>query len=123
MFKAFIVFIEVVLLVTVLRTPFMQYWLGDMQDTATEWMTVIAEIPDKQEISQLYDNIQPAVGGMTEKQREYLDEVMRNRQSVEHFHRQYCVNGDMNPFIYGTSLRVVCREMTQSALLSMQRAS
>ncbi|WP_124748980.1 hypothetical protein [Alteromonas facilis] len=123
MFKAFVVFIEVVLLVMILRTPFMQYWLSDMQATASDWMTTIAEIPDKQEIGQLYNSIQPAVGGMSDRQRGYLDDVMQNRQSVEQFHRKYCVDGDMNPFIYGTSLRVVCREMTQSPLLAMQRAS
>ncbi|MDM7861725.1 hypothetical protein QTP81_14075 [Alteromonas sp. ASW11-36] len=118
MFRAFVVFIEIVLLVATLRTEFMQYWLRDIQYTVSEWMVTIAEIPDQQEIAKLQDNIRPFLGGMSESQLVYLEEITESRNSIQLFNKQYCIDQDMNPFIYGTTLRVVCREINRSPLSS-----
>ena len=118
MVKAFVVFIEIVLLVAILRTEFMQYWLRDVQHTVSEWMVTISEIPDQQEIAKLQDNIKPFVAGMSESQLTYLEEITESRNSIELFNKQYCIAQDMNPFIYGATLRVVCREINRSPLSS-----
>ena len=96
----------------------MQYWLSDMQATLSDWMVAVSELPDQHELSKLDDKIRPVMGGMSDTQRTYFDSVIKNRNSIQQFNRKYCVDGDMNPFIYGTSLRMVCREIQSSPLLT-----
>ena len=117
MFKALVVFLEVAILVMVLQTSFMQYWLSDIQDTVTGWIETMAKMPEKKEISRLEERIRPYVAGLTSQQNRYLDDVLKDRLSVQHFHRLYCVNGDLNPFIYGATLRLICGEIKASSLL------
>ena len=117
MFKALVVFLEVAVLGMVLQTSFMQYWLSDIQDTVTGWIETMAQIPEQQEISRLEERIQPYIAGLSGQQHSYLNDVLKSKMSVKHFHRLYCVNGDMNPFIYGATLRLICREIKSSSLL------
>lgn len=118
MFRALIVVLEVAVLIMLLRTSFVQYWLSDIQMTVSGWITAVAEIPEQTELARLKDRINPHVTSMSESQRQYLDTILENRASLQQFNRLYCIKGDLNPYIYGETLRAICNAARQSSLLN-----
>jgi len=113
MIRLFIVFLEIVALVAILRSPFMQYWFSDMQNTMSNWMTEISELADQQELGELRDVIAPHMQNMNTYQKDYLHDITSSKYKVEHFRQLYCEAGDKNPFIYGASLRYFCTEINR----------
>lgn len=113
MFRLFIISLEIFALVAMLRSPFMQYWFSDTQNTVSDWMTEISELADQQQLGELRDVIAPHMQNMNEYQKEYLDDITSSKYKVGHFRRLYCEAGDKNPFIYGASLRYFCTEINR----------
>jgi len=118
MFRALIIVLEVAVLIMLLRTSFVQYWLSDVQAAVSGWITVVAEMPEQHELSLLKDRLQPQIQNMTESQKTYLDSILASRLSLQQFYRLYCIKGDLNPFIYGPTLQTVCTAARQSSLLN-----
>ncbi|MEW9798392.1 hypothetical protein [Alteromonas sp. CYL-A6] len=119
MYRWLIVSIEVVLLVTVLRAPFAQYLLGDIQDTVSGWIEEVATMPQKAELANLRNAMSGQMQAMRPFQRDYLNDVMQNSSSIVRFHSMYCVKGDKNPFITGASLRFFCSRIEETELLML----
>jgi hypothetical protein len=123
MLRAFVVFIEVAALVILLRTSFVQYWLSDIQTSVSGWMISISEIPERQELGRMRDDLYPEITDMSESQIKYLDSILQNKASLKRFYKLYCINGDINPFVYGTALQQVCNTAQQSGLIGSARAT
>lgn len=102
-----------------LRTSFVQYWLSDIQVTVTGWITAVAEMPEQHELSLLKERLAPQIQNMSTAQQDYLDSVLKNRLSLQQFYQLYCVRGDLNPFIYGNNLQLLCNASRQSSLLTV----
>ena len=83
MLRAFVVFLEVALLVILLRTSFVQYWLSDIQTTVSGWMISISEIPERQELGRMRDDLYPEITDMSESQIKYLDSILQNKASLK----------------------------------------
>jgi hypothetical protein len=111
MWRAFVIFIEIVILVIVLRTSFVQYFLSDIQRTVSGWIESVVDIPEQQSLSTLrekffYNNmlLQP-------HQTDYVLDITENREKLESFRQFYCIKNDKNPFIYGQNLRRLCDQI------------
>lgn len=118
MFRTFIVLLEIVVLVMVLRSPFVQYFFSDIQQSLTDWMTNLSMMEEKHKLEELRDAIAPYTSDMREYQKDYVLGITDNKESLKSFHRQYCVDGDKNPYIYGVNLRYICAAIQRSPLLS-----
>jgi hypothetical protein len=117
MFKALIIVLEVALLIMLLRTSFVQYWLNDVQSNVAGWIEFVAEIPEQHELSTVKDKLQQPRENMSTSQQAYLDSILVDRLSLQKFYRLYCVKGDFNPFIYGANLQAVCSASRHSSLV------
>ncbi len=117
MFKFFVVTFEILALVVVLRSSFVQYWLADFQDAAANWMLEISLLMDKQQLETLRAEIMPHTQNLADYQKDYLRQVTQSKASLASFHLYYCQNNDKNPYIYGASLRYVCSEINRAGIL------
>lgn len=118
MFRGLIILVEIVVLVVVLRSSFVQYLFSDIQKDISNWLIELSELPDKAELSALRGKVEPNIQAMKGFQKDYLNGVMDNRDSVNHFYQLYCVKGDKNPYIYGATLRYFCNEIQATKLLN-----
>lgn len=115
--RGFILFLEIMVLVIFLRSSFAQYFLNDIQQTVGNWFYEISTYQDRHALSGLREGIEPFTSDMSEQQRNYLNEVTESRENLQRFNTMYCVGNDKNPFVYGTTLRVLCGQIQQSSLM------
>lgn len=111
------IFTEIVVLVIVLQSSFVQYLFADAQRTVSDWLVALSEIPDQAELAKLSEQITPNFEAMRPYQKNYLHEVLESKSQVNHFYDLYCVRGDKNPYISGASLRYFCSSIQQTTLL------
>ncbi|MFQ3206111.1 MAG: hypothetical protein ACI9IT_000245 [Glaciecola sp.] len=111
MWRTFVIFIEIVILVIVLRTAFVQYFLSDIQQTVSGWIEAVVDIPEQQSLSVLreqffYNNmlLQP-------HQTDYVLDITESKEKLESFRQFYCIKKDKNPFIYGQNLIRLCDQI------------
>ncbi|RDV28031.1 hypothetical protein DXV75_03435 [Alteromonas aestuariivivens] len=117
MFRALVIIAEIIVLLLVLRSPFVQYFFADIHNSLSDWLVEMAQLPDKLELESLQKNVAPHFQAMRPFQKQYLSGVMSSRSSINHFHQLYCISGDKNPFIYGASLRYFCSSIEKTKLL------
>jgi hypothetical protein len=117
MFKFFIITFEILALVMVLRTSFVQFWLSDIQASAADWMLEMSMVVDNQQLQSLRNEMAPHTQNLNEYQKDYLREVTQNKTALGNFNLFYCQNGDKNPYIYGASLKYVCGEIGRAGIL------
>ena len=119
MFRSFVVIAEIIVLTIVLRSSFVQYLFADAQNTVSNWLIEIAEIPDRAELAKLNEQVAPNFQAMRPYQKDYLDGVMQSRTGVNQFYDLYCIKGDKNPYISGASLRYFCTSIQKTQLLDL----
>lgn len=119
MFRFFVVIFEVLALVMILRTSFVQFWLSDFQSSVADWMLEISLVVETQQLQELRNEIAPHTQNLHEYQKDYLDEITKNKSALNNFNIFYCQNGDKNPYIYGASLRYVCSEISRKGILNV----
>jgi hypothetical protein len=114
MWRTFVIFIEIVVLVVILRTSFVQYFLTDIQQTVSGWIESVVDIPEQQALGTLrerffYNNmlLQP-------HQTDYVIEITQSKEKLESFNEFYCIIKDKNPFIYGLNLVRLCDQIKQA---------
>ena len=108
MWRALVIFIEVVILVVVLRTSFVQYFLSDIQQTVTGWIETVIEIPEQQALSSLREKYFYNNMSLQPHQMDYVLDITESKEKLESFRQFYCVKKDKNPFIYGQNLVRLC---------------
>ncbi|GGO66487.1 hypothetical protein [Bowmanella pacifica] len=113
--RTFIIILEIALLVVVLRSSFVQYWLGDIQESLSNWMTEIAQTAERQELAALRDRVRPNIAAMNDYQKDYVMDMLSSRTKMEHFQLYYCINKDKNPFVYGATLLYLCSEIGRTS--------
>jgi hypothetical protein len=118
MARAFIIFIEIAILVMALRTSFVQYFFIDVQDRLSNWMVEISQVAEQRELAQLRETYAGRVLNMSEYQQEYIQEITSDKGQLSHFYLLYCQKGDKNPFIYGAPLQILCSNIQNTRLLN-----
>lgn len=113
--KRFVVLIlEIAVLVVILRSPFVQFWLSDIQNSLSELMMDIALAGERQMLSGLREKVAPHIANLKDYQKAYLEDGMSSRAKLEHFTLHYCQGGDKNPYIYGHTLTYLCSEINST---------
>ncbi|MCC2616407.1 hypothetical protein LJ739_09160 [Aestuariibacter halophilus] len=118
MIRSLIIILEIAVLVTLLRTSFVQYFLSDIQVSLSDWMTEVSLIAERQELDALRDAIAPVTTHMRDYQKAYMEDITSRKVKVQNFHHLYCEKGDKNPYVYGASLSQICSAIRQSHLLA-----
>lgn len=117
MLRFIVVSFEILALVMVLRSAFVQYWLSDMQTTTSQWMLGVSQTIDNQQLAKLRNEITNQVADLTAPQEKYLLKITSTKTLLNNFNLHYCRAGDKNPYIYGTNLRLVCHEISRKGIL------
>ncbi|GAB5381297.1 MAG: hypothetical protein Alis3KO_31680 [Aliiglaciecola sp.] len=123
MFRYLIVLAEIVVLVTVLRSSFVQYLLSDVQQSLTSFMSEITLRLEQTQLDDLRYSLAPYTGHMRDFQKDYLNQVTESSANLEHFHNKYCVQREINPFVNGANLELVCHTINSSKLVDVKKAT
>ena len=115
--RAFIIIIEIAFLFAVLQTSFAQYLLGDVQGEVSGWFETVANYSEREQLSELRQNLQPHVAKLSEQQQSYLNELTTDKERMRKFSADYCKGDDKNPYVYGETLKIVCAEFVSSRAL------
>ena len=108
---------EVIALVAILQSSFVQYILSDAQETVTEWFVAYSNYEENKALESLRSSTHTAFSGLNDGQQDYLSDITSNRDNLERFHRLYCIEGDKNPYVYGSMLSYFCNEISRSGVL------
>ncbi|GAB3025167.1 hypothetical protein [Bowmanella dokdonensis] len=109
--RTIVLILEIAVLVVVLRSSFVQFWLADIQDNLSDWMTELATMAEREALSDLQKRIRPFIANLSDYQREYIMDITSSRSKLEHFQRYYCIEKDKNPYVYGATLIYLCSEI------------
>jgi hypothetical protein len=118
MLRFVVVTFEILALIMILRSAFVQFWLSDMQTTTSDWMHGISMTIDNQQLAKFRSEISLQVQDLSEPQTIYLHRITSTKTELHNFNSHYCRAGDKNPYIYGTNLRYVCGEISRKGILN-----
>lgn len=121
MWRSIVVFFEIAALITVLRLPFVQYLLEDVHEEVSQWYESIASWQERKELSE----IEQLTAAQREKlrpfQQDYINDIIKSRAQIVSFHKTFCVNDNINPFIHGAELAQFCQTIDSTHLLAARR--
>lgn len=118
MVRIFIIFAEVVVLVLILRSPFVQYLFSDIQNTVSNWFVSLSSLPEKRELAQLQDNALTQLGELRPFQQNYIVKITASKAALMQFHGTYCNSKEVNPNVIGYQRAQLCTLIDQSSILS-----
>ncbi|MBF7071907.1 hypothetical protein ISG33_00655 [Glaciecola sp. MH2013] len=113
MWRTFVIIIEIAILIIVLRTSFVQYFLSDIQQTVSGWIEAVVEIPEQQTLANLREKFFYNNMSLQSHQTDYIIGVTSSKEELLDFKKRYCDGNDKNPFIYGTNLRRFCHHIDE----------
>ena len=119
MWRSFVVVSEIVVLVFVLRLPFVQYMFKDAQDVVGQWYAYVATWQDRNELAELHTISAAQRDQLRPFQQEYVDAIMASRHSVQIFHKKFCGTDNINPYIHGAQLAQFGHSIETTGLLAM----
>ncbi|CAD5291381.1 conserved hypothetical protein [Alteromonas sp. 38] len=117
MLRFFVICAEIVLLVIVLRSPFVQYFFSDIQSTVSGWFVSISELPEQRELDTLRNQAAAQLAPLKEFEANYLRRILASRSTVTRFHSAYCETTDINPNFSRDNRKQLCTLIEQSKLL------
>jgi len=118
MFRFVVVTFEVLALVMILRSAFVQFWLSDLQVTASQWINDITLVIDNKQLANFRSGITQHSQNLNEAQLEYILKITSSKSELKRFNYLYCQTGDKNPFIYGINLRYICVEIDRQKMIN-----
>ncbi|AFT77200.1 hypothetical protein AMBLS11_03050 [Alteromonas macleodii str. 'Black Sea 11'] len=121
MLRFFIIAAEIIVLVIVLRSPFVQYLFEDIQNSVSEWLVSIATLPEREELSSLQDTINIQLSPLKPYQQAYVQQITADSASVKRFYHTYCEKDDINPNFTGTKRAQLCLIIKQSPVMQVAR--
>ena len=115
--RAFILFIEAAFVVAILSTSYAQYLLGDVQSHVVGWFENLGNYAENQQLEGLREDLAPHLTELNEQQMAYVQQLTQNKDRMRVFSASYCSGQDINPYVYGDTLTVVCQHFMSSKLL------
>lgn len=119
MLRFVVVTFEILALIMILRSAFVQFWLSDVQSTTAQWMQGLSMTVDNHQLTKFRNEISDHVQNLSETQTEYLHRITSTKTELSNFNLHYCRAGDKNPFIYGNNLHYVCGEISRKGILDV----
>ena len=121
MLRFFIIAAEIIVLVVVLRSPFVQYLFEDIQNSLSEWLVSIATLPEREELRSLQDKINIQLSPLKPYQQTYVQQITADSASVKRFYHTYCEKDDINPNFTGTKRVQLCLIIKQSSFMQVAK--
>ena len=112
-----IIIIEIALVFAFFNSSMGQYLLGDAHEEVAGWMEKAANYAEYEQLSILREGLQPHLVGLNEAQQSYMDELTKNKHRIRQFSASYCQGDDINPYVYGEILQVVCSHFVNNKYL------
>ncbi|GAA6183578.1 hypothetical protein [Aliiglaciecola sp. NS0011-25] len=123
MFRYLIVLAEIVILVMTLRSSFAQYLLADIQNDLSQLMTEISMKMEKTQLNDVRYALAPYTEQMRDFQRDYILQITDSSENLVNFHAKYCLQREINPYVNGSNLELVCHTISNSTLLDVSESS
>ncbi|WJG08793.1 hypothetical protein [Aliiglaciecola sp. LCG003] len=101
----------------------MQYFLADIQNNLSDFMTEISLQIEETQLAGLRSSLMPYTQQMREFQKDYIEQITSSSGSLENFHTRYCAQREINPYVNGANLEMVCHTIDNSKLLTVNKAS
>ncbi|MGK0380778.1 MAG: hypothetical protein ACI8QG_000521 [Flavobacteriales bacterium] len=117
MLRFVVITFEVLALIMILRSAFVQSRLSDMQSATSQWMHGISMTIDNRQLAKFRTEISTLLQDLTAPQIKYLYKITSTKTELYNFNLHYCLAGDKNPYINGTNLRHVCGEISRKDML------
>ena len=121
MLRFFIIAAEIIVLVIVLRSPFVQYLFEDIQNSLSEWLVSIATLPEREELRSLQDKINIQLSPLKTYKKTYVQQITADSASVKRFYHTYCEKDDINPNFTGTKRVQLCLIIKQSSVMQVAK--
>jgi hypothetical protein len=116
--KAFIIIIQIIILIIFLRSDFAQHFFGGVAETVVGWYQSLIHVPERSKIIALRDKFMRNNMVLRPHQVDYIIEVTDSSEAIDQFYLLYCVRKDKNPYIFGTNLAKFCTDIEGSDLLT-----
>ena len=121
MFRFFIIAAEIIVLIIVLRSPFVQYLFEDIQNSVSNWLVSVATFPEREELRSLRDKINIQLSPLKPYQQNYVKQITADSASVKRFYNTYCESDDINPNFTGTKRAKLCLIIKQSPVMQVAK--
>ena len=112
-----IILLEIAVIIVFLRSSFAQYMLGDARTEVSGWFDKVGDYAENQQLLSLRNDLAPHMQILTEDQQAYMDELIRDKERMRSFSANYCHGTDINPYVFGDTLNIVCSHFLSSRLL------
>jgi len=119
MLRFFIIAAEIIVLVIVLRSPFVQYLFADIQNTVSDWLISITTVAERTELANLREKIDEQLSPLKPYQQSYIQQITADTVSVKRFYSDYCEKDDINPNFAGTKRAQLCLIIKQSPVMQV----
>jgi len=117
MLRFFIITAEIIVLVLILRSPFVQYLFEDVQNSVSDWFISLSTLPERRALEGLRSEITTQLKPLKAHQQNYVEKITVSTDSVKRFYANYCQTDDINPNFAGTKRAQLCHIITQSSLM------
>lgn len=121
MLRFFIIAAEIIVLILVLRSPFVQYLFEDIQNTVSDWLVSIATAAERESLTNLQEDINGKLSPLKPYQQSYIQQITADSASVKRFYHTYCENDDINPNFSGTKRAQLCLIIKQSPVMQVAK--
>ncbi|GFD74650.1 hypothetical protein ACI7YQ_03015 [Alteromonas marina] len=121
MLRFFIIAAEIIVLILVLRSPFVQYLFEDIQNTVSDWLVSIATAAERESLTNLQEDISGKLSPLKPYQQSYIQQITADSASVKRFYHTYCENDDINPNFSGTKRAQLCLIIKQSPVMQVAK--
>ena len=121
MFRFLIVLVEIAVLVMLLKTSCAQYMLEDIQGQVTDLFTQISNKFEQTQLNDVRESLQPQMALMRDYQRDYIMQITSSKANLTEFHRAYCAQKDINPYVNGANLHIVCNAIVNARLVDTEK--
>ena len=118
MLRFFIIAAEIIVLVMILRSPFVQYLFADVQASISNWLIHVTTIPERRELKSLRDKINIQLSPLKPYQQSYVEQITQSKDGLNQFYVDYCKTGEINPNFSGTKRLQICQIIEQSPFMN-----
>lgn len=114
-FFYFVVFAAV--LVAFFRSELADDILISKNYSITQWFNQLSENAELKAIASFKEDVMLSIPNLSAQQAEYVEHIMKDKETLGVFHQRYCSQNDINPYVYGENLDSFCSLIIDSNIL------
>lgn len=109
---------EIGLIILIVRSPFAQHFLNEMQYNLADTFYALERLPQQRLLQNLREDIENEMPHLKPYQREYLHSITLDSVHLSHFYRAYCAHNEINPNFFGQDRVTLCTKVAGAGLVS-----